>query len=258
MNGETYQVCCIVVAAKNALKKQSKIKYKPLQYEKSVEFRFLPREEGVQQKEETVAYSVKEWFQKCVKYGIADVKCIMPVAEKDREKLGFVNTKQVSIVCFYKDGSVTYFVPTWSFHNKQKGWNILYQEYEWEEYPNGGLQFADNTAAFTEILNEIEKFANLIEVQYFGKVFRHSNDILNGKAEYSKKGKRFTLPDIPKPYSNLFFAASEADVFGGMGSWNDEPPYYAKKKGFEEEYVRLSNELLKQMRLAILYSVNEF
>ena len=43
-----------------------------------------------------------------------------------------------------------------------------------------------------------------------------------------------------------------------MGSWNDSPPYYAHKKGLESEYDSLTEELLTQIRLALLYSVNEW
>ena len=43
-----------------------------------------------------------------------------------------------------------------------------------------------------------------------------------------------------------------------MGSWNDSPPYMAQNKGLEEEYDILSDELLKNIRLAILYSINEW
>ncbi len=43
-----------------------------------------------------------------------------------------------------------------------------------------------------------------------------------------------------------------------MGSWNDSPPYMAQEKGLEKEYETLSDQLLKQIRSAILYSVNEW
>ncbi|MDE6712320.1 MAG: hypothetical protein K2K20_01095, partial [Lachnospiraceae bacterium] len=55
----------------------------------------------------------------------------------------------------------------------------------------------------------------------------------------------------------MFYASSKADVFGAMGSWNDGPPYSAHEKGLDNEYENLSNELLKQIRLAALYAINE-
>jgi len=66
------------------------------------------------------------------------------------------------------------------------------------------------------------------------------------------------LPQIPDPNLQIFEAASLADVFGAMGSWNDSPPYMAHEKGLDQEYETLSAELLKHIRLAILYAVNEW
>ncbi|ASG29633.1 hypothetical protein CBG61_01795 [Fusobacterium polymorphum] len=43
-----------------------------------------------------------------------------------------------------------------------------------------------------------------------------------------------------------------------MGSWNDSPSWYAYEKGVESDYKKLSSELLTQIRLALLYSVNEW
>ncbi len=42
-----------------------------------------------------------------------------------------------------------------------------------------------------------------------------------------------------------------------MGFWNDGPPYSAHEKGLDDAYDNLSNELLKQIRLAALYAINE-
>lgn len=56
----------------------------------------------------------------------------------------------------------------------------------------------------------------------------------------------------------MFEAASIADVFGAMGSWNDSPPYMAHKKGLDKEYETLSADLLRNIRLAILYAINEW
>ena len=43
-----------------------------------------------------------------------------------------------------------------------------------------------------------------------------------------------------------------------MGSWNDTPHCLAGEKGLSREYDRLSDALLRQIRLAILYAVNEW
>ena len=64
--------------------------------------------------------------------------------------------------------------------------------------------------------------------------------------------------ELPETNKKLFYASDICDVFGAMGSWNDSPPCYAAEKGLENEYNNLSSELLTQIRLALLYSVNEW
>ena len=74
------------------------------------------------------------------------------------------------------------------------------------------------------------------------------------------RGKRsvedFAALVLPPDSARLFLAASAADVFGGMGSWNDSPPWYAHDLGREEEYNQLSHELFVQSRNAVVYAVN--
>lgn len=109
----------------------------------------------------------------------------------------------------------------WEFDAVQKGWNILYTEQKWEPLPPG-------------------------------KPLPDSHGTL-------QSGPRtIPLPQIPDNRLPLFQAASIADVFGAMGSWNDTPPCMAHEKGMDEEYEALSSELLTQIRLAVLYAVNEW
>ena len=63
---------------------------------------------------------------------------------------------------------------------------------------------------------------------------------------------------LPEHNRRLFEAAGVADVFGGMGSWNDSPAGIAEEQGQKECYDKLSQELLQQIRSAVLYAVNEW
>ena len=54
----------------------------------------------------------------------------------------------------------------------------------------------------------------------------------------------------------MYWAADIADVFGGMGSWNDSPSCVADDTGRGEEFKNLSFELYVQSRNAIAYAVN--
>ena len=109
-------------------------------------------------------------------------------------------------------------------------------------------------------MNRIAILADKIDFQNFGNIFRKAIDILNGEnvENIQKTFYGLYFSELPKNNKHLFYASDISDVFGGMGSWNDSPPYYAHKKGLEIEYDNLSEELLTQIRLALLYSVNEW
>jgi len=108
------------------------------------------------------------------------------------------------------------------------------------------------------VLLQIKDLAAKIDCENFANIFEFAIQSLDGKNEGIDKEYGLELPQIPSRNLNLFEAASQADVFGAMGSWNDSPPYMAQNKGLEEEYDILSDELLKNIRLAILYSINEW
>jgi len=247
-----YQICCIVAAAKNALKSKSKIVFTPLKYENRIEFRCLSKD-GT--KKHDKADNVESWFNYCLEKGITDFKFLSPYAVKDRNILGFSNTTQSSIVCFYGE-TVTYFSANWKFDHSINMWNIEYSEQKWENAPSDKPKFKNNSEEFKEVLKHIKKLAIDIECNNFAEIFQKALDILTG--ENSIDNSKMLVPQIPEENMSLFKSANIADVFGGMGSWNDEPPCAAHEKGLQKEYEKLSNDLLKQIRLAIMYAINEW
>jgi len=253
MNGQMYQIAAIVAAAKRAIRNNAEITYKPEKYIDNIRFQFLPSETG-----EYIAPDVPEWFERIKKHGVEDVKLLCPVSVKDKGVLGFSNTTQSSILCFYEDGKVTYFVPIWEFDTKLSGWNIMYTEYEWDNPPTGKPEYKNNTEEFRDILLRIEELAIRIECENFAKVFRYAIQCLDGEIEGHDAEYGLEFPQLPPENLKIFEAASTADVFGGMGSWNDEPGAMAGLKKLGKEYDDLSEELLRNVRLAILYSVNEW
>lgn len=70
--------------------------------------------------------------------------------------------------------------------------------------------------------------------------------------------EKFPLNFLPDKNARLYVSSMTANVFGGMGSWNDDVPYYAYEKGLTDEYNKLSKELSKQMELATMYALNEW
>ena len=250
MNGEMFQLCSIVAAAKKALIEKQPINYELSNYERIIEFKLLPEKTESRVKVD----SVDAWFEKCLARGLEDVKILAPISVDDRQLLGFINTTQSSIGCFYSDGKVIYAAPEWKINNDIKMWEITYVEHLWDNPPPYKPKFEDNTESFAAILSEIEEFAVTIGADNFARVFKEAKNCLYGNV-VSGFESRIVLPEKNK---RIFMAASHADVFGAMGSWNDSPPYDAEEKGLGQKYNDLSAELLRQIRLAILYSVNEW
>ncbi len=127
MNGQMYQIACIVAAARKALKSGKEICYKPEKYTNKLGFQILPSENG-----EATKLSVSDWFGNLKEKGLKDLKLFCPISVEDRGILGFSNTTQSSILCFYKDGKASYFLPNWDVASPGKGWDVTYTEYEWE------------------------------------------------------------------------------------------------------------------------------
>lgn len=252
-----YQICSITAAAKKALKEKSALSYTPLKYENRIEFQFL-EEKKLFGKKNYKAENVPAWYEYSLKKGLYDLKLLTPITVKDRNMLGFSNTMQTTIVSFYKENKVTYFTAKWEFDSVQKMWNVLYTEREWKGAPSEKPHFENNIESFKSVLSEIKELAHKIDCDGFSAVFQKALDILLGSSEYTDDANHIPLPEIPEENHHLFQAASIADVFGAMGSWNDSPPYMAHEKGMDEEYEVLSSELLKQVRLATLYAINEF
>lgn len=257
MNGEMYQICMLVNAARNSITAKKEFTYRCDDYVNSVKFCFLPqktlfRETSVE------AGDPQEWFRACMEKGLSDIKFLTPLQAKNRALLGFSNVNRSCILTFYKNHPVTYWMVTWEFDKSLKKWNIKYQEYKWDNPPSTMPQFDNNRKEFGDILLRIGEFADQIDFKNFGDIFRNAYDILNGKSEIPAQypnGRSIYLP--AEENKRMFYAASKADVFGAMGSWNDSPPWYAQEKGLGDEYENLSNELLKQIRLAVLYAINE-
>lgn len=251
MKGELYQMCLLTAAAKQALFRGADFEFEPMKYENKVEFLFLPniRQSGIP---ERTAKNAAQWYKYCVKKGLCDIKLVMPAEVENRQLLGFANTSQSSIICYFKNGEITAFEPKWDFDQKQKMWDILYTE-RLLPIPFVKPYGEDNSDALREVLIEIADLAERIDCTGFAKTFKKALNILDGEEMPSSP-----FSNIPEKYLPLFCAADTADVFGAMGSWNDSPPYMAHEKGLDAEYEELSARLLKNIRLAVFYAVNEW
>ena len=249
MNGQMYQIACIVAAARKALKTDQAILYHPDQYINKICFQILPSKNG-----EATELSVSDWFENLKEKGLKDLQLFCPISVEDRGILGFSNTTQSSILCFDKDGKASYFLPNWKSASPGRGWDVTYTEYEWERSSQDIPHYENNIEEFKDILTRIENLAIKIECDNFAKVFQSARNFLLDP----ESGKGLAEPQIPLQHLSIFRAASSADVFGGMGSWNDEPGWLAQDKGLGQAYDELSDQLLRNIRSAILFAINEW
>lgn len=134
MNGQMYQICSIVAAARRALKKRSSICYIPANYENSSQFLCLTRNGAAPY----TAPHVSQWYEHLEEQNLTDIQLYCPTSVRDRGLLGFSNTTQASMVCFFKEDRVTYFISDWKFDSKDRKWNVIYTEHSWNDPPRYG------------------------------------------------------------------------------------------------------------------------
>ena len=257
MNIEIVQICDITLAVKFALKSKTKIEYFPFEYEKSIEFLFSKNKVDFLENSYK-AGNIEEWFDYCLNLELEDIKILLPISSKNLNIPDDLNSNKIKLICYFKNNLILYFTPKWE--KTSGGWNVIYTAHKYESSINGKLKFYDNTEDFKNVLSKIATLADKINFQNFKNIFRKAFNILSGESFENIRNTFYgqTLFKMPKINARLFYSAKISNVFGGMGSWNDSPPYYAHEKGLESEYDSLTEELLTQIRLALLYSVNEW
>lgn len=252
MNGEIQQASSIVISARKAFFDNKEIDFTPSKFVLSIQFFFAPKFlfcKSVQ------ANSVREWFNICVQRGLKDIKLILPTNREHKNLLGFANTSQPAIVCYWKNGKMSCFCPVWEFDRKNEGWKIVCSEQFIKGRPVlKNLHFTDKTDEFKQTLLDIGKFAAEIEQSYFSDVFHNAYESLCDSVNIEEDN---ISNQLPNEFKSIYYAVDKADVFGAMGSWNDSPPCYAHKKDLDKEYDELSNELLVQLRYHLMYITNE-
>ncbi len=269
MKGEVFQLCSIVTSAKNALHTKTFIQYEPVGYELSTQFQFIPQAEG---EKGEIAEDVEAWYARCVYNGMNDIKILAPTAVKDRRVLGFINTSQNVMMCFYPNDEIHMWIPRWFLDKEKNGWHIVYKETLLKDHPAGKPMYKDNSPEFRKALENIKNFASELGMAGWANVFERSISMLDGGFDYDadderireelkKKGrpmppkKHLALPEHSR---DVFEAAANADVFGAMGSWNDSPAAIARDAGREKEYNELSDKLYMHIAIATMYAINQW
>ena len=196
----------------------------------------------------------RRWIEQCLKLGLKDAGLSISTFAKDRSLLGFSGANANGIVCRF-EGFDGVFTPDWKYDRDKKAWRVKYAERLWRGMPRDALSAHDNSAEFENVLVQIRDFASKIGCENFAQTFDNALKTLRGKVAASEY-YAVSFAALPQPSLRAFAAAGVADVFGAMGSWDDEPPSMAQEMGLGREYDRLSDELLAQKNLAILFAIN--
>ena len=216
--------------------------------------KFFTEQVAQKGREDEPASTQWRWIARCLEFELKEAGLSLPIRVKDRSFLGFSGANANGIVCRF-EGFDSIFVPQWKYDRDKKAWRVKYVERLWRGMPRDALNARDNSAEFGNVLVQIRDFASKIGCENFAQTFDNALKTLRGEAAVGEY-YAVSFAALPQPSLRAFAAAGIADVFGAMGSWNDEPPYMTQEMGLGDEYDRLSDELLAQKDLAISFAIN--
>ena len=218
------------------------------------ERKFFTEQVAQKGREDEPASTQWRWIARCLEFELKEAGLSLPIRVKDRSLLGFSGANANGIVCCFEDFDGV-FTPDWKYDRDKKAWRVKYVERLWRGMPRDALNARDNSAEFENVLVQIRDFASKIGCENFAQTFDNALKTLRGEAAVSEY-YAVSFAALPQPSLRAFAAAGIADVFGAMGSWDDEPPSMAQEMGLGDECDRLSDELLAQKNLAILFAIN--
>jgi|GEM_PF-3416325 len=209
----------------------------------------------------SVSFDTISWFKDIKRRNCIGVKILNGRSTNDeRITSAYVGGgRRWGIICLY-NSTTELWTPGWELESKPPNtkWEITYNMSKLKfDIDSFNFNHSVNIDALSErlkiSLSNISKLAEEIgEVPWKDNFFDKGLKILEGKIVEENK-----LPNI---YSNqaqrIVSAVYSAWVFGGMGSWNDSPPYSAHTHGKETEFNLLSGNLYETMMDCIEGAIN--
>lgn len=124
-----------------------------------------------------------------------------------------------------------------------------------QDLPNSSLEersLGEIQIKFQKILQQLIEFANSFErSRHWATYFRNLLNQLNGPVSEEIESL-FPATSITVKARQVLVTALNSQVFGGMGSWNDQ--HFGDQQG---QYEDLSNQLFHIIQLAIMTSINQ-
>lgn len=232
------------------------------QYCNSVEFLF-PKPTRFWFGKESLADSPLKWLKT-----LKDRKCLrLKLSHLDTQNSGAPNHILVAFVggggrwfieSVYEAGS-DYWEGRWEVTNQsapdRRIWRVSYSVVVKNTKPsqNTQIDLADVHGRFEHTLLEIHSFAQKQKVDNFAAWFRNGIDSLRSDSVSEKKYHKDLVPEgwYSLEAERLLAAASNAWVFGGMGSWNDLLFEGEEKKVYDDLSARLYSVINESVVAAV-------
>lgn len=232
----------IIISARKAMTLGTDIGVKLPKYIDSISFSFL---------DGTILKSVVEWFSVC-NPSLKEIKMSVPETVERHPFEG--NDEVFDIICLWRTKAATRFV-----RNEQRNNGkliIIYEEAVYEEDITKVLNVQDTTAEYMQTLSELMKFSSEIGYSVFDHWFKTAYKLLSGEISMDHTNVPDHLQGMSERLLNMIGAIQWSYVFGGMGMWNDDPRGQAEVIGLGNEYNRLTNALIYNMRRTLFYVTN--
>ena len=233
----------IIIQARRALANGSDIDLQLPKYLKGIKFVF---NDGI------TAKDADEWFSQCLNRNIKDIKISSALTVEHHPFEGTNET--YDIICVWDNNKTSHFIR--NEHREDREFVYTYKEEVCEESVDDLVSVADNTTEYKDVLSELMIFAKKIGYGAFNSFFDTAYKLLDGSLNMSTENIPYYLEGMPMHLINIIGATKQSYVFGGMGWWNDDPREKAEMMGLKDEYDRLTNALIYNMRKALVYVTN--
>ena len=145
MNGETFNLACLVRAARNGLA-TGIFDYNPEPYLGSLSFCFTERL-GLFRMKKAYETTPADWYFRMMSYGLKGIFLLINTDDNGRHMQGFVNTKPIMALAVYKDNTLNFWQQKWEYSQQRKQWDITYTEHPWTTAPVHPSRYVDNRRA---------------------------------------------------------------------------------------------------------------
>ncbi len=278
MNTDINRACNLTVSVRTALKAAVPLKYVPEKHDTETVFLMLPRKRGFTVKSMETDNSAR-WFKYCYnKAHMCNFKLLMPDIVPEKPAFSGIIPK---MVCFFEDKTATELETRLSPHEKG-GVLVRFEEKECADVQPAKARYSDNSEQLFDAITKMSAFADEMgfnndspenmrtdtdeeitpekeaqpEYAEGSGIFR---DLITAAGLLDNQPlpdeMRFkNLPKLSEKRLKIYAAAMLADIFTNGDNALSKAALYNNKG---DKYYSLAGKLWENIRLSLLYAVNE-